>query len=192
MLCLISTRRDKVCPLYRVRNWDDTNTLQPPRKLCGPLENSCTTSLPDFWAKMVRFWPCNSKNTAQAFKPRLFASLSWNAECSRRCRTSGINLHWQTRSEEIAYPSLLEPSIPQFSTVKTSENSPMCSTWTLEGPEKLVGDINQVHLACPQQDAAYSDLVPLITSVQMNQNGQKRSSSKPEQVWLCPKSANRS
>jgi hypothetical protein len=27
MLCLISVRRDKVCPLYRVRNWNNTNRL---------------------------------------------------------------------------------------------------------------------------------------------------------------------
>jgi len=28
LLCLIPARRDKVCPLYRVRNWSDTNTTK--------------------------------------------------------------------------------------------------------------------------------------------------------------------
>jgi len=59
LLCLISARRDKVCPLYRVRNWRNTNHLQPLQKLYGPLGNSCTISPYFFWAKMTRFWPSN-------------------------------------------------------------------------------------------------------------------------------------
>jgi len=32
LLCLISARRDKVCPQYRARNWDNTNPLQSTQK----------------------------------------------------------------------------------------------------------------------------------------------------------------
>ena len=45
MLCLICARRDKVCPQYRVRNWTNTNPLQPPQKLYGHAENSCNKVL---------------------------------------------------------------------------------------------------------------------------------------------------
>jgi hypothetical protein len=54
MLCLISARRDKVCPQYRVRNWQNTKPLQPPQKLSGPLENDCTLTPNLFWTKLIR------------------------------------------------------------------------------------------------------------------------------------------
>ena len=79
MLCLISMRRDKVCPQYRVRNWANTNTLQTLQKLYGPLGNSCMTSLKFIWAKMMRFWPCYSKNTevwATFSQPQLYKPSS--------------------------------------------------------------------------------------------------------------------
>lgn len=53
MLCLISTRRDKVCPQYRVRNWSCTNALQAEQKPCEPVENTCTISS---MQKTSRFW----------------------------------------------------------------------------------------------------------------------------------------
>jgi hypothetical protein len=62
LLCLISARRDKVCPQYRVRNWSCTNTFQTPQKLSGPLGNSCTTFPSFFWGEMMRFWPSYSGN----------------------------------------------------------------------------------------------------------------------------------
>jgi hypothetical protein len=37
LLCLIFTRRDKVCPQYRVRNFHDTDHLRTPQKLFRPL-----------------------------------------------------------------------------------------------------------------------------------------------------------
>jgi hypothetical protein len=37
LLCLIFTRRDKVCPQYRVRNLHDTDHLRTPQKLFRPL-----------------------------------------------------------------------------------------------------------------------------------------------------------
>lgn len=56
LLCLISARRDKVCPLYRVWNWTDTNTIHTQQKLYRPLENIYTISPYFFWAKLMRFW----------------------------------------------------------------------------------------------------------------------------------------
>jgi len=54
MLWLIPARRDKVCPQYRVRNWNNTNTLQTQQKPFGPLENSCTMCPHFFWPKLIR------------------------------------------------------------------------------------------------------------------------------------------
>ena len=65
LLCLISMRRDKVCPLYRVPNWSDTNTVQTPQKLSGPSDNSHTISPFFFLAKMMRSWPSFFGNTSQ-------------------------------------------------------------------------------------------------------------------------------
>jgi hypothetical protein len=56
MLCLISARRDKPCPQYRVRNWSNTNHFQPSQKLYDPLENSCMTFQYLFQGKMIRFY----------------------------------------------------------------------------------------------------------------------------------------
>ena len=58
MLCLISARRDKVCPLYRV-----FKLRLAAQKLYGPLETSCVTSLQLILAKMMRFWLSYSRNT---------------------------------------------------------------------------------------------------------------------------------
>jgi hypothetical protein len=63
LLCLIPMRRDKVCPQYRVRNWDDTNHPWPPQKPSGPLENSSTISLPKIWGEMTRYMKSYSRNT---------------------------------------------------------------------------------------------------------------------------------
>lgn len=57
LLCLISARRDKVCPLYRVWNWSDTNTLQVPQKPYRPLENMCMIFAYFFWTEIMRFCP---------------------------------------------------------------------------------------------------------------------------------------
>ena len=63
LLCLISARRDKVCPQYRERNWGNTN---PPGSLVNPfghVGNSYTCSPHFFWSQMVRFWPSYSAFT---------------------------------------------------------------------------------------------------------------------------------
>jgi len=90
LLCLISARRDKVCPLYRVRNWSDTNTLQTPQKLSGPLENSCTISPYFFWAEMMRFCLSYSRNmSCIPCKLDCTTSISlilltfWHADCPK-------------------------------------------------------------------------------------------------------------
>jgi hypothetical protein len=44
MLCLISARRDKVCPQYRVRNWHATNHPRAPQKPFRHVENTCAIS----------------------------------------------------------------------------------------------------------------------------------------------------
>ena len=56
LLCLISARRDKVCPLYRVRNYGDTNLSQAPQKPSGPLEDTCTISP---FKPFEQKWPCS-------------------------------------------------------------------------------------------------------------------------------------
>jgi len=63
LLCLISARRDKVCPLYRVWNWSDTNALQTPQKPYRPLEDMHMTFPYFFWAKIMRFCPRYAWNT---------------------------------------------------------------------------------------------------------------------------------
>ena len=45
LLCLISARRDKVCPQYRARNRGNTNRLQTPQNPYGRAENSCAISV---------------------------------------------------------------------------------------------------------------------------------------------------
>jgi len=44
ILCPKSPRRDKVCPLYRVRNWGCTNIFQTPQKLYRHVKNAYSTS----------------------------------------------------------------------------------------------------------------------------------------------------
>ncbi len=41
VLCLISARRDKVCPQYRVRNWHATNTLLAVQNPYEHVEHTC-------------------------------------------------------------------------------------------------------------------------------------------------------
>ena len=78
LLCLISARRDKVCPQYRVRNWSCTNTLQTPQKLSGPLGNSCTTFPFFFRGEMMRFWPSySSKMCLYPTKPALMLTFCY-------------------------------------------------------------------------------------------------------------------
>ena len=48
MLWLISARRDKVCPLYRVRNWNTKDAVHTPKKLYQHVKNSPTISLISF------------------------------------------------------------------------------------------------------------------------------------------------
>ena len=59
LLCLISARRDKGCPQYRVRNWHATDALRPVQKLCRHVENTwaisrqfCLSKIDDDLAKL--------------------------------------------------------------------------------------------------------------------------------------------
>jgi hypothetical protein len=54
MLCLIPARRDKVCPQYRVRNWGDTNTLQPQQKVCRVVQNTFSIHLTFLLSKNIK------------------------------------------------------------------------------------------------------------------------------------------
>jgi hypothetical protein len=74
MLCPKSPRRDKVCPLYRVRNWGCTNILQTPQKPYGPVENIYSTSS----SKNKEIWTAESFSTAHtSFNTKEIKGVTW-------------------------------------------------------------------------------------------------------------------
>jgi hypothetical protein len=117
MLCLISARRDKVCPQYRVRNWSHTNTLQQPHTLYGPLGNNCTISPNFFWAKMMKFWLSNTKNTGNNTTNTL---QTWISSCPRvvlRCRKPRLKL-FRAPGVHRPFALLLKWAWPALNTAK--------------------------------------------------------------------------
>ena len=56
LLCLISARRDKVCPQYRARNWGNTNPHTSQGNPFGHVEDICTTSPHFFRSQLTEFW----------------------------------------------------------------------------------------------------------------------------------------
>ena len=123
LLCLIPARRDKVCPLYRNRNYGDTNLLQWPQKLSGPLGTSPTT-FPFFsFRKIMSF--CLRKFENTAFLPlfaRFRCSMSITitldqfgfALCSLKLIWLGQNIlkKWRTGA---AGPNLCDLTSPKHS-----------------------------------------------------------------------------
>jgi hypothetical protein len=71
ILCPKSPRRDKVCPLYRVRNWGCTNMLQTPQKLYGHVKNAYSTSP----LKNEDSWTASSFTIAHSRNERCYMEL---------------------------------------------------------------------------------------------------------------------
>lgn len=135
LLCLIPARRDKVCPLYRNRNYRNTNLLWWPQKLSGPLETSSTT-FPFFsFQKIMSF--CLRKVENTAFWP-LFAEFMCSMSititvnhfvfplCSPKLIWSGIN---PSRKQRIGAPGLILVDKGDLTSPKHSEKATWIRIW---------------------------------------------------------------
>jgi hypothetical protein len=131
LLCLISMRRDKVCPLYRVRNWSNTNHLQPLQKPYGPLGNGCTISPYFFWGKLIRSLPSYSRNTVN--RCTLGAVLPCKGQKGHGQRV------YNTLHQVFPFNSKWNPQFPgamQWKSITSSQRQVnMCLPWREKGSQ---------------------------------------------------------